>query len=209
MSTSICDSNICCFYNLASFLFKEHKYKEALMILDLLLDHLNENEGNLIIKVCFLSLDAIIRLVHKHGSFFCEEEIKMFHHKSQKLIETIEYYNSRKDAFNIYFEKFSSEYNKNFPPIIKKDNLIRSIVTFRLHLYNCRRYIELSNLKNSKKEIKHCLEIYQKEIKQFSEINEESLSPMEEILGNIYFGCPLSPFEYQNRLALHMKVYFY
>ena len=40
---------------------------------------------------------------------------------------------------------------------------------FRLHLYKSKYYLILENAKNSKKEIKNALEIYQKELKHISE----------------------------------------
>ena len=85
---------------------------------------------------------------------------------------------------------------------------IRSWILFKKHLYQCRCLIEMNQFKQSKKEIKNALELFQREIRVI-DLHQDSHKSSSSSLGKSFFGCPMPSIDTQNSSALHIKVNHY
>lgn len=193
------------YFNLASLLFHQHRYSECECILDVLCSNVEEYEEPLIFKIWFLSLEVMIRL--RQESLQSDSNKVIFREKSSRIFCCIEKINSVDISARLSLERLGQTQDDPHCASKQKPVFIRSFISFRMHLYRCRCLIELNQLKQSKKEIKNALEIFQRELRQYTDTSAADMNAsISHSIGKLYFGCPVSPIDYQNQLALYIKV---
>jgi hypothetical protein len=196
------------FFNLSSLLFHERRYGECQYVLDILSLKIEEYEENLVFKICFLSLEVMMRLLHR--SLRSNVQKTLFLEKSHRIFDCIEKLNSIDIGIRPLLQILAQM--PNDMSCVSKQNpaFIRSLIAFRMHLYQSRCLIELNQLKQSKKEVKNALEIFQRELRQYLDMSTiEVKSSLTQSIGKLYFGCPINSIDNQNQLALYIKVYIF
>ena len=164
------------YFTIAALLFHNHQYRDCMKVIEVMMIHCKEDECSgdaLCYKICFLGMEALLQLFFLSGTTGTDSD---------------------KDNFYRTFHTYVNFVNKRSSSM--EGGFLKSWLTYRLQLYQCRCLIAVNNLKHAKKEIKNALGIFQ-DIR----ISDDVASAK----GMSYFGCPLTPIDRQNQIALYIK----
>lgn len=193
------------YFNLAAIYAQELNYEQSMQLLEALVPYFEVLDESLVFSISFLYLEVFMRIVQSQGS----SSIDSYEIVSEKINDII-----------TFIDRLNGNEINNRPVLQALENLpddvvisskqrplfIRSWVSFKIHLYQCRCLMEMNQLKQSKKAIKNALEIYQKEFRQYADSTSTSIPSAVSYLSRAYFGCPVSSVDRQNQLALFVKV---
>ena len=166
-------------YNIASLLHQqqhqqeEEDDKKCLRILLFLFHHIHHIDNDLfIMKICFLLLEVLLsRSMFSDKTLMTEGNYDRSMSVEDMISEVIKTSESV-DILSSTTSDLSSKMNNNKNNNNNKEMMLlimKQIITFLLFLYKCRYNILLQLPKQAKKEIKNALEIYQREIRKYSE----------------------------------------
>ena len=190
--SNLSQTNGLAYFSLAAIFFHHHRYSDCQRIIEALFSTIEYLDEPLSFNVCFLRLEVMVRMAHVVGSL----DIDGFRLKFwNKFIATFTYLETLKVKME---GTETSEDDKD---------AMKSWISFKKHMYRCKCLIEMNQIKQSKKEIKNALEIFQREIRLPD--SQQSFQKYDiSAVGKAYFGCPLSSSDNQNQLALCLKVKF-
>jgi CCR4-NOT transcription complex subunit 10 len=216
-------------FNTASLLFSSHRYAASKRLLNGMLLNSDALDDVLVIRTCFLHIEILLQewlvvkttttstaALGKKRAELQEQVTKLLSETLAKATSNITQACSNQENEEIDGKK--PRHIQLFQTNPQQLQLFLTFISFKKHLYECRLQLLFGRPKQSKKEIKNALEIFQRELKPISESEIAVLSGAENGLSPAAASCivrgggvlcsvtPLSTLERQNQVALNLKV---